>query len=187
MRILPIASGKGGVGRSLIAANLSIAMAHAGKRVVLAELDLGGSNLNVMLGLRGLDRGPGTYLADSRRDFEGHQVYRERRELFRPLLVYNLLVDPPDAEKADKPRRSCREYLDVESMDESYRIAGMEAETDFRSKMDHLEELLHRGALTSGDLTETIKTRAFEIGKLKGESRLLKSRLLKAVSAGCGI
>jgi MinD-like ATPase involved in chromosome partitioning or flagellar assembly len=44
MRVIPIASGKGGVGKSLVAANLSVALAQAGKRVVLADLDLGGSN-----------------------------------------------------------------------------------------------------------------------------------------------
>jgi len=41
MRVIPIASGKGGVGKSLVAANLSIAFAQAGKRVILADLDFG--------------------------------------------------------------------------------------------------------------------------------------------------
>ena len=50
MRVIPIASGKGGVGKSLLAANLSIALAQAGKEVVLADLDLGASNLHLSLG-----------------------------------------------------------------------------------------------------------------------------------------
>jgi septum formation inhibitor-activating ATPase MinD len=33
MRIIPIASGKGGVGKSLVSANLGVAFAQAGKRV----------------------------------------------------------------------------------------------------------------------------------------------------------
>ena len=35
MRILPIASGKGGVGKSLLAANLAIVLGEAGKSVIL--------------------------------------------------------------------------------------------------------------------------------------------------------
>jgi flagellar biosynthesis protein FlhG len=40
MRIIPIASGKGGVGKSLFAANLAVVFAQAGQRVVLVDLDL---------------------------------------------------------------------------------------------------------------------------------------------------
>ncbi|NBQ39078.1 MAG: MinD/ParA family protein, partial [Alphaproteobacteria bacterium] len=64
MQIIPIASGKGGVGKSLVAANLAIALAQAGKNVVLADLDLGGSNLHLILGLRGIPVGIGTWIND---------------------------------------------------------------------------------------------------------------------------
>ena len=37
--IVSIGSGKGGVGKSVIAANLSMLLAKQGKRVVLADLD----------------------------------------------------------------------------------------------------------------------------------------------------
>ena len=50
MRIIPVASGKGGVGKSLVAANLGVAFAQAGQRVVIADLDLGASNLHLFLG-----------------------------------------------------------------------------------------------------------------------------------------
>ena len=46
MQIIPIASGKGGVGKSLLSANLAIALGKAGKRVLLADLDLGASNFH---------------------------------------------------------------------------------------------------------------------------------------------
>jgi len=52
VRLLPIASGKGGVGKSVVAANLGIALARAGRTVVLVDLDLGGSNLHTFLGIR---------------------------------------------------------------------------------------------------------------------------------------
>ncbi|HUX41879.1 MAG TPA: P-loop NTPase [Rectinemataceae bacterium] len=56
-RLLPIASGKGGVGKSLIAANLGVSLARKGKTVILVDLDLGGSNLHTFLGMR--NRNPG--------------------------------------------------------------------------------------------------------------------------------
>ena len=62
MHIIPIASGKGGVGKSLVAANLSIALAQTGRSVVLVDLDLGGSNLHVILGQMGSMKGIGTYM-----------------------------------------------------------------------------------------------------------------------------
>jgi flagellar biosynthesis protein FlhG len=69
MRILPVASGKGGVGKSLVAANLAIAFAQAGKRVVLADLDLGASNLHLVLGHHSPQLGIGTYLNNTKSDF----------------------------------------------------------------------------------------------------------------------
>jgi flagellar biosynthesis protein FlhG len=50
-RIIPIASGKGGVGKSTLVANLGIALGKAGKTVLLVDLDLGGSNLHTCLGV----------------------------------------------------------------------------------------------------------------------------------------
>ena len=62
MRIIPVASGKGGVGKSLVAANLSVALAQAGQRVVAADLDLGASNLHLVLGYLAPKVGIGTFL-----------------------------------------------------------------------------------------------------------------------------
>lgn len=57
--IIPVASGKGGVGKTLLSANLGIALAQAGKAVVLIDLDLGGSNLHTILGIRNRHQGIG--------------------------------------------------------------------------------------------------------------------------------
>lgn len=62
MRIIPIASGKGGVGKSLLAANLAIALGQGNRRVVLADMDLGASNLHLVLGEQAVKRGLGTFL-----------------------------------------------------------------------------------------------------------------------------
>ncbi len=55
--IIPIASGKGGVGKTLLAANLGLALAGRGKTVVLVDLDLGASNLHTCLGIKNSQRG----------------------------------------------------------------------------------------------------------------------------------
>ncbi|MBX3345731.1 MAG: P-loop NTPase [Nitrospira sp.] len=49
--IVSIGSGKGGVGKSIIAANLSMLMAKRGKRVVLADLDVGGADAHILFGM----------------------------------------------------------------------------------------------------------------------------------------
>lgn len=52
MRTFAVTSGKGGVGKTNLSANLGIALAEAGQRVVLFDADLGLANLDVVLGTR---------------------------------------------------------------------------------------------------------------------------------------
>ncbi|MCC7074050.1 MAG: MinD/ParA family protein [Deltaproteobacteria bacterium] len=47
-----VASGKGGVGKTFMAANLAVLAARAGRRVLLIDGDLGLANVDVALGLR---------------------------------------------------------------------------------------------------------------------------------------
>jgi len=63
VQIIPVAGGKGGVGKSLIAANLAIALAQAGKKTYLIDMDLGASNLHLILGEYGAKKGIGTFLS----------------------------------------------------------------------------------------------------------------------------
>ncbi len=51
-RVLAIASGKGGVGKSTVAVNLALAIAHFGYRVGLLDADVHGPNVPLMLGVR---------------------------------------------------------------------------------------------------------------------------------------
>ena len=52
-RIWSIGGGKGGIGKSLLAASLGAQLARMGKRVVLVDADLGGANLHTCLGVAG--------------------------------------------------------------------------------------------------------------------------------------
>jgi septum site-determining protein MinD len=50
-RVVTVTSGKGGVGKTTLSANLGVALAMQGQRVVLIDADVGLRNLDVMLGL----------------------------------------------------------------------------------------------------------------------------------------
>jgi flagellar biosynthesis protein FlhG len=50
-RILAIASGKGGVGKTNLSVNMALAYARIGKKVIVMDADLGLANVNVMLKL----------------------------------------------------------------------------------------------------------------------------------------
>jgi flagellar biosynthesis protein FlhG len=378
MRIIPVASGKGGVGKSLVAANLGVALAQAGQRVVVADLDLGASNLHLVLGhlapqlgigsflnniklnltdvivetdVRGLrfvpgdteipgtanlktaqlralvkqllamegdtdflilDLGAGSHqsildffllsgqgivvsaptvtavlnayvflknavfrlMATSFRknskagkhlekirgegtgphklhipkilpeikkiDPAAYEKFKSRLESLHPRLIMNLVSEPKDADVAMKIRRSCEEYLDLkidhlgviyrdsaqdtalasrmpvtiykpksilsqaiyriadkimesdddsfvpdtEQIEESFQEAEAEAEADFESKMVYIEELLHSGTLTHGDLIETVKSQQIEISKLRKECNFVKKKLSQAIEQG---
>ncbi|WP_020209485.1 MinD/ParA family protein [Gilvimarinus chinensis] len=51
VQVIAVSGGKGGVGKSNISVNLSIALANMRRRVVLMDADLGLANIDVLLGL----------------------------------------------------------------------------------------------------------------------------------------
>ncbi|MCB9478838.1 MAG: MinD/ParA family protein [Deltaproteobacteria bacterium] len=51
LRTIAVTSGKGGVGKSNVTANLAIALAKQGQRVMILDADLGLANMDVLLGL----------------------------------------------------------------------------------------------------------------------------------------
>ncbi|MDR0408923.1 MAG: P-loop NTPase [Spirochaetaceae bacterium] len=376
MRIIPIASGKGGVGKSLAAANLAVAFAQAGKQVTLADMDLGASNLHLIIGHQKpgasigsflnnpkidfstiiantdipnlrfipgdaeipgaanlkasqrnmlarrllsiktdiliLDLGAGThqsildffllsgqgiivsspavtatlnayvflknsvfrlmysafkrgspayeYLEQIRKQGSGlnmlylpkmleeiaridpasHQKFAASIDRFQPRLILNMLDSPSDSEVAMKIRRSCEAYLGlkiehlgviyrdsiqdtslasrlpivlykpnsvlsqaiyriadkilqmpedaapftISDVNESYQEAAVEAEIDFENKKEYVQELLHSGVLSQGELIETVKTQQIEINKMKKENMFLKNKLSNAANQG---
>lgn len=377
MQIIAVASGKGGVGKSLVSANLAIALTQMNKQVILADLDLGGSNLHLVLGehvgTRGLgtflnnssikidqilyntawkglrfipgeaelpgaanvnlpskrrlvkalhsletdylilDLGAGTsfntvdffllsgcgilvatpslsstlnaylflknavfrilsssynrkspvysYMEDLRKDgtslqkihlnkllesvkkidSEVYDKFMEKAAQLRPRLIMNLLDDPRDVSRSQRLRISAREYLGIEmdslgviyrdqlqdsaqrsslpivaykpqsvlsqaiyriadkiiekdddlsgpltnlEANDSFKEAELEAEADFDMKISSLEELLHSGALTQGDLVETVRMQQIEITALKKENRFIKKKLVEAAQQG---
>jgi len=49
--IISVASGKGGVGKSMVASNLGLLLARKGYRVTLVDMDIGGANLHILFGM----------------------------------------------------------------------------------------------------------------------------------------
>ena len=378
MQILPIASGKGGVGKSLLSATLAIALGQAGKKVVLADLDLGASNLHLALGHNVKNNSIGTYLTDKssfqsiiepteydnvsfiagdsqipglttlkaaqktkllrnfhsidadflildlgagthqiildmflqspqgilvtaptvtatldgylflknsvfrllnttyKRGSAGHQyleqlktnsdamksiyipklvdqlsvvdpvntgLFKTRMNQFKPRLVMNMIDDPKDADRAQRIRNSCSQYLgmDLEYLGLMYRDqlqdkalssrlpviiykpncvlsqaiyriaekviaaepryfdddftntidsatsfmqAEEDANDDYNLKLSGLNDLIGSGQLSTAELIDMIKTQAYEIGQLRKENNLLKSKIVKAAQQG---
>jgi flagellar biosynthesis protein FlhG len=109
--IIPIAGGKGGVGKSFLTANLAVALAQRGHSTIAVDLDLGNSNLHSLLGvenrypgigefLRGTVKcapedlvvettvpGLGLILGDGRMPFMANITYNQKRTLVRILKV----------------------------------------------------------------------------------------------------
>ncbi len=63
---LAIGGGKGGVGKSMVSANLAVQYAQAGIRVVLLDLDFGAANVHTLFGMRQPEKGLGDYFTTPR-------------------------------------------------------------------------------------------------------------------------
>ena len=51
VRVIAVTGGKGGIGKTNVSVNLSMALAKLGNRVVLLDADLGLANVDVLLGI----------------------------------------------------------------------------------------------------------------------------------------
>ena len=61
-KIIAIGGAKGGIGKSVFTTNLGVYLAQTGKKVILIDLDLGGSSLNLYLGIKTLKLSINDYL-----------------------------------------------------------------------------------------------------------------------------
>jgi flagellar biosynthesis protein FlhG len=81
--IIAIGGAKGGIGKSLLAANLGVYMATRGQRTILVDLDLGGANLHLFLGIWSLERKVDDFL---------HKRFNYLEDLLLPTKYGPLLI-----------------------------------------------------------------------------------------------
>lgn len=93
-KIIPIAGGKGGVGKTEVCANLGVRLGQLGYDTILIDLDLGGSNLHSTLGLKNRHSGVGNFLSDKSVGFTN---------LIAPTPYPNLRFIPGDVLVAGTP------------------------------------------------------------------------------------
>jgi ATP-binding protein involved in chromosome partitioning len=84
-RVLAIASGKGGVGKSTVSANLAVALAREGRRVGILDADIHGPSQPRMLGLSGRPSSP-----------DGHTIEPMRAHGVVAMSI-GLMLDPAKA------------------------------------------------------------------------------------------
>ena len=84
--IIPVASGKGGVGKSFLTANLAIALAELGRKVIVADLDLGAANLHTFLGLENHHAGVGDFVKTKTADLADFVSYGADAVISKTLL-----------------------------------------------------------------------------------------------------
>ena len=82
-RVWAIGGGKGGVGKTLLSANLAVTLARSGASVIAVDLDLGGANLHTCLGASDAENAP------SFTDLFERRV-NELADLARPTMIENL-------------------------------------------------------------------------------------------------
>jgi flagellar biosynthesis protein FlhG len=124
-RVVSIGGGKGGIGKSFVAANLAIELARRGERVVLVDADLGGANLHTCLGMELPRR--------SLSDFLERRVERIE-EVITPTPIANLglisgAMDHLDAANP-KHAQKMRLLRHIQSMDVDATIVDVGAGTN---------------------------------------------------------
>ncbi|HEX6240885.1 MAG TPA: P-loop NTPase [Polyangiales bacterium] len=70
-QVWAVAGGKGGVGKSVVAANMALCVAQQGLRCLLVDADLGGGNQHTLFGERMPDGSLDAYVAGESPDFAG--------------------------------------------------------------------------------------------------------------------
>ncbi|MEE0863655.1 MAG: Mrp/NBP35 family ATP-binding protein [Alistipes sp.] len=89
-RVIAIASGKGGVGKSTVTANLAVALRHCGYNVGILDADIYGPSQTKMFGCEG-------YTPEAERDEEGNDYIIPAQSLGIKIMSIGFFIKPTDA------------------------------------------------------------------------------------------
>ena len=89
-RVIAVASGKGGVGKSTVTANLAVALRQRGYNVGILDADIYGPSQNKMFGCEG-------YIPDAVRDEEGHDFIIPCQSLGIKIMSIGFFIKSTDA------------------------------------------------------------------------------------------
>jgi flagellar biosynthesis protein FlhG len=174
--IISIASGKGGVGKSVVSANLALLLAKHGQRVVLADLDVGGADSHILFGLLN----PPLTLTD----FLNRRV-ATLSEIAQPLSVHkNLRIIPGTGDTLatanmpySKKKRLIRNF---QELDTDIIVADIGAGTNYHA-LDFFLMADHHVAVATPDPTSVLDLYRFI--KLAAIRRVLSSFLARDAMA----
>ncbi len=127
-KIIPIAGGKGGVGKSVLSVNIALSLAVSDKKTIIIDLDLGGANLHTVLGMKNTNPGIASYLQDKNRSF---------KSLILDTPFKNLQFIPGDtlsygmADITDKQKKEI--LFEIQDLDADYVIIDLGAGTSFNT------------------------------------------------------
>jgi flagellar biosynthesis protein FlhG len=105
-RVVAITSGKGGVGKTNVVANLAVTLAQSGQRVVVMDADFGLANLDILLGL-------------SPRYTLEHVLRGEK-------MIEDILIDGPFGIRVLPASSGIQELTRLDTMDELRLIQGLQ-------------------------------------------------------------
>ena len=188
VNLLPVASGKGGVGKSSFAVNLAVALAQKGKSVVLADLDFGGANLHTLLGLKNNHSGLGNFIYRQTSDFSSllQDTGIENLSFIAGDCLY------PGTANMDSPSKK-RIIKALNSLEADYAILDLGAGTTYNT-LDFFLLTKNSIIVTTPELTSVLnaysflKAAAFRFVmrqfKAKSEERLFINDYLKNSVSG---
>lgn len=124
--VIAVGGGKGGVGKSIVTANLGAGLSEMGKKVIVVDLDLGGHNLHTYFGIRKLDCG----LFDFLQNEDVHLKDVVSPTSIDGLQIIGVTDDYPDAANI-KYKRKVRLVDSLKGLDADYILLDLGAGTDF--------------------------------------------------------